>query len=287
MTIPSSDQTDAGFTAASAIKSEVAIDAGVGAATRFEASPSAGTLDRSFLRGIAWQGSVKWGVQVVTWGATILVARILSPSDYGLLTMGNVLLTFITLLSESGLGITVVRTRAITAEQIAQINGAALLLGFACFAVACLAAVPVGLFYRAPELPPVIVAMGLALIITAFRVVPGALLQRDLRFPRLAVIDGAQGLLQAAATITLATLGFRYWSLVLGALLGAAFGTAVTVASRPYKIKRPRRETLRPMFSFTREVLATRLLWYIYQDSDFVVAGRRLTMPPCAAIACR
>lgn len=258
------------------LKSEVAVDGGVGAATRVEAGPSTDALDRRFVRGIAWQGGVKWGVQIVTWGTTIAVARILSPSDYGLLSMGNVLLTFITLLSESGLGITVVRTRPITSDQIAQINGAAVLLGLACFAVAATAAFPVSWFYRAPQLPPVIIAMSAALVISSFRVVPGALLQRDLRFPRLAVIDGAQGLLQASATVVLAILGFRYWSLVLGALLGAALSTIATVAMRPYRISRPRRSTLRPLFSFTREVVAARLLWYTYQDADFVVAGRRL-----------
>jgi O-antigen/teichoic acid export membrane protein len=141
------------------------------------------TLDRSFARGIAWVGSVKWIVQLLTWASTIVVARILSPGDYGLLAMGTVLLSFITLLGESGIGATVITVRDITAEQTAQINGAALLMGAGSFLIAGLAAYPVGLFYHAPALPPVIVALSLTLVITSFRVVPGALLQRDLRFP--------------------------------------------------------------------------------------------------------
>jgi len=274
MTLPPSDPGSEAFATASDMKIEATIDGGVRSAVSH--GPAPGSLDRSFVRGIAWQGGVKWMVQLVTWATTIVVARILSPADYGLLSMSNVLLTFITLLSESGLGITVVRTRAITDEQVAQINSAAVLMGVACFAIACLVAVPVGRFYRAPELPAVIVAMSFALVVAGFRVVSGALLQRDLRFPRLAVIDGMQGLIQAFATLILAKLGFRYWSLVLGSLFGASIGTAVTVATRPYKFSWPRRETLRPVFTFTREVLGARLLWYIYQDSDFVVAGRRL-----------
>jgi PST family polysaccharide transporter len=252
-------------------KDQVAVDA-----ARAASLAAGAKLDRSFARGIAWQGSIKWLVQLVTWGTTIVVARILSPADYGLLAMGTVLLAFIALLSESGIGATIVTIRDITAEQIAQINGAAVLLGIASFAVAGLAAFPVGWFYHSVALPPVIIAMSFTLIISAFRVVPGALLQRDLRFPRLAVLDALQGLLQAAATVVFAMLGFRYWSLVLSALLGAAVGTLATVISRPYKVKLPRWKTLRPVLPFTRNVLVARLFWYAYQNSDFIVAGKRL-----------
>jgi PST family polysaccharide transporter len=255
----------------SEVKDELAIDAGLHAASVAELK-----LDRSFARGIAWQGSVKWTVQLVTWATTIVVARILSPDDYGLLAMGAVLLAFIALLSESGIGQTIVTVRDITAEQIAQINGGAILLGLASFTAACLAAFPVGWFYHSGALPPVIIAMSFTLVISAFRIVPAALLQRDLRFPRLAILDAAQGLLQALATVVFAMMGFRYWSLVLSALLGAAVGSAATVISRPYQMKLPRWKTLRPVLPFTRNVLVARLFWYAYQNSDFIVAGKRL-----------
>ncbi len=233
-------------------------------------------LDRSFARGIAWVGSVKWIVQLITWGTTIVVARILSPSDYGLMTMGTVLLSFISLLGESGIGATVITVRDITPKQTAQINGAALLMGVASFSIAALAAFPVGWFYRAPSLPPVIIALSFTLVISGFRVVPSALLQRDLRFPRVAGIDAAQGIIQALSTVLLAILGFRYWSLVFGALIGATVGTLATLSSRPYPIQRPHWETLRPVLPFTRNVVVGRLCWYAYQNSDFIVAGKRL-----------
>jgi PST family polysaccharide transporter len=253
-------------------KDLIAVDGG-----RSAASIAAGAkLDRSFADGIAWQGSVKWIVQIVTWGTTIVVARILSPEDYGLLAMGAVLMAFIALLSESGIGATVVTVRDITSAQIAQINGAAVLIGIASFATACIAAFPVAWFYRSTALPPVIIAMSFTLIISAFRVVPGALLQRELRFRRLAVLDAAQGLLQALTTVAFAMLGFRYWSLVLSALFGAVVGTAATVISRPYELQFPRWKTLRPVLPFTRNMLVARLFWYAYQNSDFIVAGKWL-----------
>lgn len=272
MTATSWDPMTVEIGAVPGAKDQVAIDGG----TRAASIVAEAKLDRSFAHGIAWQGSVKWIVQLVTWGTTIVVARILSPEDYGLLAMGAVLLAFIALLSESGLGLTVVTVRNLTGEQIAQINGGAVLLGIASFAAACLAAYPVGWFYHSTAVPSVIIAMSFTLVISAFRVVPGALLQRDLRFRRLAVLDAVQGLVQALTTIIFALLGFRYWSLVLSALLGAVVGSAATVIARPYQLKRPRWKTLRAVLPFTGNLLVARLFWYSYQNSDFIVAGKWL-----------
>ena len=254
------------------VKNEVVIGAGVNPAM----GQSSASLDRMFVRGVAWIGGVKWGVQLVTWASTIIVARILTPQDYGIVSMAAVLLMFITMLSESGIGMTVVTVRDITSDQTEQLHGAAISFGVISFALACAIAFPIGWFYEQPALPMVIIVTSVTLFINAFRVVPSALLQRDLRFARIAVIDGGQGLLQALATILLATLGFRYWSLVWGGLAGALFVAVATVASRPCAMQRPRWRTLRPVVPFTGHVMFSRVFWYAYTNSDFVVAGKRL-----------
>src|SRR2546422_1742436 len=68
-------------------------------------------LDRSLIHGIAWTGGAKWASQLLTWASTLIVARLLTPEDYGLVGMAWVYLGVITLLSEFGLGTTVVTLR--------------------------------------------------------------------------------------------------------------------------------------------------------------------------------
>ena len=97
-----------------------------------------------------------------------------------------------------------------------------------------------------------------------------------MRFRPIAIIDGAQGLIQGLTTLILAWLGFRYWSLVGGALIGALVGTGATLVARPHPLRFPRWETLRPVLPFTREVFLTRVCWYAYANADFIIAGRRL-----------
>jgi O-antigen/teichoic acid export membrane protein len=233
-------------------------------------------LDGALLHGIAWTGGIRWASQILTWVATLVVARLLSPEDYGLVAMATVYLGLVTLISEFGIGVTIVTMRDLTGEQVAQINTLALLLGLACFLVSCVAAVPLGWFFHEPQLPPVIIALSVAFVISAIRTVPYSLLQRELRFKRLALMDGGQAILTACTMMALAFLGLRYWTLVIGSLLSATVSTAIIVAQHPHRFARPRLQAMRHAVSFSWYVLIDRLAWYSYSNADFLVAGKML-----------
>jgi teichuronic acid exporter len=236
--------------------------------------PSA--LDGALVHGIAWTGGIRWTSQILTWVATLVVARLLSPEDYGLVGMATVYLGLVTLLSEFGIGATIVMLRDLTSEQVAQINTLALLFGLTGFLISCAAAVPLGWFFREPQLPPVIVVLSLAFVISAVRTVPYSLLQRELRFKRLALMDGGQAILSACTMMLLAFLGLRYWTLVIGGLLSTTVSTAIVVAHRPQRFAWPRLHAMRHAISFSWYLLVDRLAWYTYSNSDFLVAGKVL-----------
>jgi PST family polysaccharide transporter len=231
-------------------------------------------LDRSLVRGLAWTGGMKWGAQIATWAASLIVARILTPEDYGLVALATVYLGIVTLLSEFGVGASIVMLRELTDDQIAQLNGVSIVMGIASFLVSCLVAVPLAHFFRAPDLPPVIIVMSLTFVITAFRVVPAALLQKELRFRALAVIDGVQALVLAVAMVIFALLGFGYWTLVIGAVMGTLLSTGMLLSVRPHRFARPRLSAIREAVSFSIDVVVARLGWYLYSNADFVIAGR-------------
>ena len=245
-----------------------------------QSAATQGELDQSLVHGIAWVGAAKWSTQAFSWLATILVARLLSPDDYGLVSMATVFLGLITLVSEFGLGSAVVVLRNLNGEQIAQLNGLSVMFGVAGLGLACAMAVPLGHFFDAPKLPAVLAIMSLGFIISSFQSVPAALLQKDLKFKKLSLIDAIRGLAQAGGMIVLAVLGAGYWTLVYGALMGAALGSALIVAARPHRLAWPRLEPLRHALGYSWRVLAGRLAWYGYSNADFVVAGRVLGQAP-------
>src|SRR5690606_5313304 len=90
---------------------------------------SSGQLDKAALHGAAWIGAAKWSTQLIAWAGTILVARILTPHDYGIVAMATVYLGLLSLVSEFGIGTTIITQRDTKESQLTQLNSVALLLG--------------------------------------------------------------------------------------------------------------------------------------------------------------
>lgn len=233
-------------------------------------------LDKSLVHGIAWTGGVKWLTQVLTWASTLIVARLLSPADYGLVSMASAYLGLITIASEFGIGTAVITLRDLSQEQLAQLNTVAVALGLGGFAVSVVAAAPLARFFRSPQLPAVVIILSLAFVVTAFKSVPTSLLQRELRFKEISVIDGVRAIVLAVATVFFAAIGLRYWTLVLGGLLSAVVSTILTLIVRRCNFRRPRWEPLRHALTISWHILVNRFSWYAYSNADFVVAGRML-----------
>jgi len=239
--------------------------------------------DRTMVQAVAWTGAGRWATQLLTWVSTIVVARVLAPSDYGLIGMATIYLGLVALISEFGLGQAVITMREMSARQIAQINSLSIAAGALLFAISCAAAGPLGSFFHSPKLPPVIVLMSLSFLVSGAQVVPDALLQNDLRFKLLASFDTARALVQALTTVGLALLGFGYWSLAFGPLAAALVAAAMALVARPHALAWPRFEEIKRALRFSGEVLGSRIAWYTYSNSDFLVAGRVLGQSPLGA----
>jgi PST family polysaccharide transporter len=235
---------------------------------------SGGQIDQALLSGLAWTGAARYGVQALTWVTTLLVARLLSPDDYGLVALATVYLGIVTILSEFGVGTSVVVLRDLTEDQIARLSGFSIVVGSICFLASFPAAPLLAAFFRDARLAPIIVALAITFIFVSFRTVPASLLQRDLRFRTLAGLEAVRALVQAVLMITLAVLGYGYWTLVIGAIAGAVVHSAMTFAARPHRIAWPRRGAMRRALTVSLDVLGSRLSWYLYSNSDTVVAGR-------------
>jgi PST family polysaccharide transporter len=233
-------------------------------------------LDQSLVHGIAWTGGANWAGQVLAWASTLVVARLLTPDDYGVVGMASIYLGVITLVSEFGLGSTVITLRDLSESQVAELNGLSVLFGVGSFAVSCAAAIPLGRFFHAPQLPAVVAAMSVAFVITAFKTVPFSLLQREMRFRALALIDTGRAMLLAVSMIALALLGLRYWTLVIGGLLSSVLSTGAALVLRPHRLAWPRWRSLQHAMTFSKHILVSRLSWYAYSNADFLVAGRIL-----------
>jgi O-antigen/teichoic acid export membrane protein len=239
--------------------------------------PSHGSLDLALLRGVAWTAGMKWGTQVLSWASTLIVARLLTPADYGLFGMAMVFQGFLAPIYDVGLSAAVIQRRDLTDEQIARLGGLVLLYGAGFALLTVLLAGPIAVFYREPAVRWILYVVAGASAIDTLQTIPRALLARQLRFRTIAWIDGLQSVLITGVTLTLAFAGYGYRALVYGVAVGAVLSTVFAVFAAPHRYAWPRRGSgVGGAMTYGWHVALSRVGWYIYSNADFAIVGRVL-----------
>jgi len=241
------------------------------------------SMDKHLVGGIAWSAAAKWSSQIFTWASLLIVARLLVPSDFGLVGMALVYLGLAQKFSEFGFGTAVITLRDLTKEQVRQLNTFSVFSGAVGFLFSCAAAIPLGWFFKAERLPAVVVVMSTAFLMSGFQTVPSSLLQKDLRFKTLSVIETVAVMGQALGTLVLAFFGFGYWALVGGNIICVAASAGLSILYCPCGFAPPQFRSIRHAIKFSWQVLVARLAWNLYSDADFLVAGRVLGAAPLGA----
>jgi PST family polysaccharide transporter len=243
-----------------------------------------GMLDRALLSGVAWTAGVKWGTQILSWASTLIVARLLTPSDYGLFGMAMVFQAFLGSIYDLGLSTAVVQRRDLTDRQLAQLGGVTVAygVGFALLTVA--AAGPIAAFYREPAVRWVLLVMAGASFVDMLQIMPRAMLARELQFRKIALLDGLSAVILTLSTLTFAFAGFRYRALVYGHVIDALLTTTIALVVAPTRFALPRRGTgIGGAMTYGWHVALARIASYVASNADFAVVGRVLGKAPLGA----
>jgi PST family polysaccharide transporter len=234
-------------------------------------------LDRNLLRGIAWTGGIKTAAQALSWVSTLVVARLLAPADYGVVGMAMVYVGLVQLVNEFGLSAAVVQRRDLTDDQIAKLGGLSVVFGGALAMISLAAAPLVGRFFESPEVTGVVMLLSVTFLSSAFQVLPRSLMTRELDFKRLAIIDGVEAITVTAVTLTIALLGGRYWSLVVGSVAGRTVSTVLALVLRRHRLAWPfPLTTIRDAVRFGSHIAASSIAWYVFRNADMTIVGRQI-----------
>jgi len=156
----------------------------------------------------------------------VVLARLLDPGEFGLVAMVTAITGLLGMFAAAGLSSAAVQARSISKAQFSTLFWVNMLLGVA-FALLCCALAPVLVrFYGEPRLFWLTILMAPGFLLNASSVQHLALLQREMRYATLAVVEFIGQLLGLIAGVALALAGFRYWALV-GAASAAQLGVTV------------------------------------------------------------
>lgn len=236
---------------------------------------TAANLRRAAVRGGTVLLSTRLLMQLFSWAVTIIVARFLRPDDYAVMAAGSIFVGLSDMLGEAGVGQALVQRKELQAEDTA--GAFSLSLGLStclCVAVQVIAG-PAGRFFHQPDVTAFLRVAGLFLLVTPFRTVPLALLERQLRLGTQSAVVAASILVQGFLTVALAASGWGFWSLLAGSAIGRLLEVVLLARRAAW---RPRLHWLPTAASglihFGLHVSGANFLWYVYSNADYVVLGR-------------
>jgi O-antigen/teichoic acid export membrane protein len=188
---------------------------------------SVSSLKQRTIAGLGWSSAAHVGHQAVQFALGILLARLLTPEDFGLLGMVILFSGFARLFAEFGFSSALVQRAEITDVHKSSIFWVNLLIGLVLGGLFFSLAPHIAAFYDVPPLRHISQAVSATFLISAFGIVPRALLQRQMAFDRLARVEMSAAVASGALAVLLAFLGFGVWSLVIQSLTAAALTAAL------------------------------------------------------------
>ncbi|MET4637643.1 lipopolysaccharide biosynthesis protein [Mycetocola sp. 2940] len=239
------------------------------------------TLAGAAARGVFFTLSAQAAKILIQLLSVIVLSRLLSPTDYGLLAIVLVVVAFGEIFRDFGLTSASVQAEVLSRGQrdnLFWINTAiGLLLAIVMFALADVLAAIV----QEPAVAPIAQALAVVFFLNGVATQYRATLMRELRFRALASIDVASAAIALIAGVLAAVAGWEYWALVVQQLvMGTAAVIGVIAASRWLPRLPSRHSSVRDIVKFGWSLVATNILTYFGSQTDTIVVGLRFGVAP-------
>jgi len=212
---------------------------------------------------------------IVRMGSLMILARLLDPKDFGLVGMVTAITGFFSLFRDFGLSAAAVQRTCVTEEQASTLFWINLLVGTVLGLLVLAMAPFIVRFYHEPRLLAVTAVLSTAFLFNAVGVQHSAILERQLRFTTLSVIDIVSLLAAILTGIGMALRGYGYWALVATATVTPFVYSVGVWISAAWVPGRPRRQVgMRSMMRFGGTLTANSVVMYIATNFEKVLLGR-------------
>ncbi len=208
-------------------------------------------------------------------GSLMVLARLLGARDFGLVGMVTAFTGVLILFRDFGLSAAAIQRTTVTEDQLSNLFWINALVGMLLAVLLVAGAPAMAAFYHEPRLRAVTAVMALGFIFNAVGVQHGAMLQRQMRFTALAVINTISLIAATAVGVGVALAGYGYWALVAMTVTGPLVATSGFWIATAWVPGRPRRRSgIRSMMRFGGTVTLNGLIVYTAQNFEKVLLGR-------------
>jgi O-antigen/teichoic acid export membrane protein len=230
------------------------------------------------LSGIRWTGIGQIIEQISYFIVNAILARLLSPNDFGLISMIMVFIGFAQIFSEFGLGDAIIQKKDLKQEHLNSVFIANIVVGIFITFIIILIAPLIATFYNERSLKLLIIVISINLILESIKIVQYALFQKKMDFKRLIQIEIISGIASGFISICMALGGMGVWSLVYRLLMQTAFSTIMLwIFSEWRPVLCWSRISFNELLGFSSNLFGFKLVNYWSRNIDNLLVGKFLS----------
>lgn len=225
-----------------------------------------------------WKFLERFGTQAISFVVTIVIARLLSPSDYGVISLITVFISVSTVFVQSGLNTALIQHKKVNDADYSSVFYVSLAIAAVLYIILFFSAPAVADFYKMPQITAVLRVLALTLIPGAFNSIQVAMVSREMKFKKLFISNIGGIIISGIMGVSFAYMGFGTWALVAQQLSSSVTVCVImffTVRWRPklcFSVKR-----IGSLFSFGWKMLISNLINTLYSELRTLIIGKKFS----------
>ena len=232
-------------------------------------------LRQNISTGILYTAITKYSGVVISIVIGAVLARLLSPAEFGVVALVTVFISFFNILSDVGIGPAIVQNKELTEKDVQSIFLFSISLGVVLSLLFFLSSTIIAYFYNNTELIPLTRLLSLTVLFSAFRIVPNALLLKKLKFKKVGLATIFVQLFSGIFAVILAYKGFSYYALVYKSIFDSFFLCFLFYWLSPIKLKlKIDKNALQKIMHFSTFQFLFNFINYFSRNADNLLIGK-------------
>lgn len=235
------------------------------------------SLKRRVIHAVGWTFSSQVSREMLQFGVSIVLARLLSPKDYGVVGMSATVLGFVQIFNTFGFRSALIQKQDVTDRHYSTAFWMTLAISVSLYLVTVLVSPLAALYFKEPQLTGIMVVSALGFIATSLSTIQMAMLEKQIDFKKITIIELMTAVINGIVSISLALTGHGVWSLVWGSIAGQTAALPLTW----YMIRwRPAflfdKHAFKELFGFGAHLTGANIINYFARNADNLIIGRVL-----------
>ena len=215
--------------------------------------------------------------KVMVFISTVILARLLTPADFGLVGLASVLAGYLGTLHTFGVGEAFIQSKFGSEESANATFVLSVASGILLFLVSVIITPLVVLFFREPRIQTIFPVLAFTYVLTGLTTIHDALLVKELKFQQRLAPTFVQYISKGITSIVLAVMGFGAWAIVWGVIVGTVAKSITLTIVSPWKPTRAwNPQVTREIFGFGKYMVLQNVFGALEDNVDYMIVGRRL-----------